>query len=81
MFPNPANQEFTFGLPADVHPASEWRIIDQRGITVMEGNFEGAINGLKAVNISGLSNEVYFVVMTGSRGVIVRKKLVVMNRN
>jgi len=81
MFPNPANQEFTFGLPADVHPTSQWRIIDQRGVTVMEGNFEGAVNGLKPVNVSGLSNEVYFVVMTGSRGVTVRKKLVVMNRN
>ncbi len=81
MFPNPANQEFTFGLPADVHAGSQWRIIDQRGITVLEGDFEGVVNGMKQVNVSGLANEIYFVIMTGPKGVTVRKKLVVMNRN
>ena len=81
LFPNPANQEFTFGLPADVHPSSQWRIIDQRGVTVLEGNFENAVNGLKPVAVSELANAVYFVVMTGPNGVTVRKKLIVLNRN
>lgn len=81
MFPNPANQEFSFGLPADVHPSSQWRIIDQRGVTVLEGDFSDAVNGLKTVQVSGLSNAVYFVVMTGPQGAIVRKKLIVLNRN
>jgi PKD repeat protein len=81
MFPNPANNQFTFGIPADVYPGSQWQIIDQRGVTVLEGNFEGAVNGLKEVNVAELANAVYFVVMTGPKGVIVRKKLMVMNRN
>jgi hypothetical protein len=81
LFPNPANQQFTFGLPADVHPASQWRVIDQRGVTVLEGNFEDAVNGLKQVTISELANAVYFVVMTGPQGATVRKKLIVLNRN
>lgn len=81
MFPNPANKEFTFGLPADVHPASQWAIIDQRGVTVLEGNFEDTVNGIKPINISELANAVYFVVITGPEGATVRKKLVVMNRN
>jgi hypothetical protein len=81
MFPNPANNQFTFGIPAEVYPGSQWQIIDQRGVTVLEGNFEGAVNGLKEVNVAELANAVYFVVMTGPKGVTVRKKLMVMNRN
>ncbi|MDZ7650120.1 MAG: T9SS type A sorting domain-containing protein [Cytophagales bacterium] len=81
MFPNPANNQFTFGIPADVYPGSQWQIIDQRGVTVLEGNFEGAVNGMKEVNVAELANAVYFVVMTGPSGVTVRKKLMVMNRN
>jgi hypothetical protein len=81
MFPNPANQEFTFGLPANVHPSSQWRILDQRGVTVLDGDFSDAVNGLKNVQVSGLSNAVYFVVMTGPQGATVRKKLIVLNRN
>ncbi|MBL7871773.1 MAG: hypothetical protein JNM78_09200, partial [Cyclobacteriaceae bacterium] len=81
LFPNPANLEFTFGLPAHVHPSSQWRIIDQRGVTVLEGNFEDAVNGLKQVSVAELANAVYFVVMTGPNGATVRKKLIVLNRN
>ncbi|MBK8292953.1 MAG: T9SS type A sorting domain-containing protein [Flammeovirgaceae bacterium] len=81
IFPNPANNQFTFGIPAEVYPGSQWQIIDQRGVTVLEGNFEGAVNGLKEVNVAELANAVYFVVMTGPKGVTVRKKLMVMNRN
>jgi hypothetical protein len=81
MFPNPANNEFTFGLPASVHPASQWAIIDQRGVTVMDGNFDNSVNGMKQIDVSQLANAVYFVVITGPEGATVRKKLVVMNRN
>jgi len=81
LFPNPANQEFSFGLPAEVHPSSQWKIIDQRGVIVLEGNFEGAVNGIKQVIVSELANAVYFVVMTGPNGATVRKKLIILNRN
>jgi hypothetical protein len=82
MFPNPANQVFDFGLPAKLPRGTSWRIIDQRGVTVLTGDFENAVNGKKQVNISELTNEVYFVLITSPEGnAIVRKKLVVMNRN
>jgi hypothetical protein len=81
LYPNPANQEFSFGLPAAVHPSSQWKIIDQRGVVVLEGNFEGTVNGIKQVAVSELANAVYFVIMTGPNGATVRKKLIVLNRN
>jgi len=81
VFPNPASLEFNFGLPAEVAPGTSWRILDQRGITVLSGDFEGAVNGIKPVDISGLANAVYYVVMTSPQGATVHKKLVVVNRN
>jgi hypothetical protein len=82
IYPNPANQQFTFGLPADVPTGSQWKLIDQRGVTVLSGDFAGAIQGKKQINISDLANEMYFVVITSQQGkAIVRKKLMVMNRN
>lgn len=48
---------------------------------MLEGNFEGAVNGMKVINVEELANAVYFVVMTGPKGGTVRKKLMVMNRN
>jgi len=81
VFPNPASLEFNFGLPAEMAPGTCWKILDQRGITVLKGDFEGAINGIKPVDISGLANAVYYVVMTSPQGATVHRKLVVVNRN
>ncbi|HRG11355.1 MAG TPA: hypothetical protein PLJ08_22465, partial [Cyclobacteriaceae bacterium] len=81
IFPNPASLEFKFGLPADVAPGTSWRILDQRGITVLSGDFEGAVNGIKPIDISELANAVYYVVMTSPQGATVHRKLVVVNRN
>jgi hypothetical protein len=81
IFPNPASLEFKFGLPADVAPGTSWKILDQRGITVLSGDFEGAVNGIKLVDISELANAVYYVVMTSPQGATVHRKLVVVNRN
>jgi hypothetical protein len=51
-------------------------------VTVLKGDFEGAVEGKKQINISDLANEMYFVLITNQEGkAIVRKKLMVMNRN
>ncbi|MBX2893854.1 MAG: autotransporter-associated beta strand repeat-containing protein [Cyclobacteriaceae bacterium] len=81
IFPNPASLEFNFGLPTDVAPGTTWRIIDQRGVSVLAGDFEGVVNGIKPVDISELANAVYYVVLTSPQGAAVHKKLVVVNRN
>lgn len=81
IFPNPASLEFNFGLPAEVAPGTSWKILDQRGIAVLSGDFEGAVNGIKRIDISELANAVYYVVMTSPQGATVHRKLVVVNRN
>ena len=81
IFPNPANREFKFGLPEEISAESKWKIIDQRGIIVLEGDFTKSINGLLPVDISMLSNAMYYVIISGPDDAIVRKKLMIMNRN
>ena len=81
LFPNPANGVFSFGIPGEIHPESQWKIIDQRGISVVHGDFSKSTNGLLQVDVSALSNAMYYVVISGPGGTTVRKKLMVMNRN
>ena len=81
LFPNPANGEFNFGIPGEVHPESQWKLLDQRGVSVLTGDFAKATNGLLPVDVSSLPNAMYFVVISSPGGHAVRKKLMVMNRN
>jgi hypothetical protein len=82
VFPNPANQQFNFSLPEGNFKGSSWQIIDQRGVKVMNGNFDRAANGLLEVEIAHLPNEMYYIIITGQDGnTTIRKKLMIMNKN
>jgi hypothetical protein len=81
IYPNPANGKFNFGLPGDFPANCIWKIADQRGVNVMGGDFNDAVNGTKSVDISSIPNGVYFVAI-GAPGVNpVYRKLVVLNSN
>jgi hypothetical protein len=81
VYPNPANKEFNFAIPGEILPETRWEIIDQRGVSVLKGDFTRSANGLLPVDVASLANAIYYVVINGEGGVIVRKKLIVMNRN
>jgi hypothetical protein len=81
IYPNPANGKFNFSLPGDFPSNCIWKISDQRGINVMTGNFNDAFNGVKSVDISALTNGVYFVAIGAPDRNPVYKKLVVLNSN
>jgi len=81
IYPNPANGQFNFEIPDGSAAGYSWKVSDQRGVVVREGNFEGAIDHLKQVDVSNLANAVYFVIITGPGKSVVYQKLVVMNQN
>ena len=81
LYPNPANGKFSLGLPGDFPNGCIWKIADQRGINVMAGDFKDAIGGVKTVEVSSLSNGVYFVAIGAPDRKPVYKKLVVLNAN
>ncbi|NOS94021.1 MAG: PKD domain-containing protein, partial [Cyclobacteriaceae bacterium] len=67
IYPNPANGKFNFAVPSEFPSGHIWKISDQRGIVVMKGDFNDGANGVKTVDISGLINGVYFVLI-GAEG-------------
>jgi len=81
VFPNPANGLFNFEIPEGKVTGYAWKLSDQRGVIVQEGDFEDAINSRKQVDISSLANGVYFVIISGPGKSVVYQKLVIMNRN
>ncbi len=81
IFPNPANNEFNFAIPGDIQAGTQWNIIDQRGVSVLKGDFTRSANGLLQVDVSTLTNAMYYVIISGPGGTTVRNKLMVMNRN
>ena len=81
IYPNPANGSFNFELPNGSSIGYSWKLSDQRGVVVQKGDFEDAIERHKQVDISGLANGVYFVIITGPGKSVVYQKLVIMNRN
>ncbi|MEQ8364378.1 MAG: PKD-like domain-containing protein, partial [Cyclobacteriaceae bacterium] len=81
MYPNPSNGEVNFGLPSNNMEGYTWRIADQRGVVMIEGDFDNGVSGVVSVGVSDLPNGVYHVIITGRNNSASYKKLVVMNRN
>ncbi|MEK6783094.1 MAG: PKD-like domain-containing protein [Bacteroidota bacterium] len=81
IFPNPANGSFNFELPEGSASGFTWKLADQRGVVLQKGDFDDAFNNRMQVDISGVANGVYFVIIAGPGKSIVYQKLVIMNRN
>jgi PKD domain/PKD-like domain/Secretion system C-terminal sorting domain len=81
IYPNPANGKFNFGVPGNFPSGYVWKIADQRGIFLLKGDFNEATNGVKTVDISTLTNGVYFVLIGAEGATPVYRKLVVMNQD
>ena len=81
IYPNPANGKFNFALPGNFPAGYVWKIADQRGIFIMKGDFDDAVNGIKTVDVSSVINGVYFILIGAEGKVPVYKKLVVINQN
>ncbi|MGC4022932.1 MAG: hypothetical protein QM734_13810 [Cyclobacteriaceae bacterium] len=76
----PRSEDSIFSLPGDFPEGSLWKISDQRGgINVLGGEFRGAINGIKTVDISSLISGVYIVAVAAPGTTPVYRKLVVLN--
>ncbi|MFM8744874.1 MAG: T9SS type A sorting domain-containing protein, partial [Cytophagales bacterium] len=81
MYPNPvANGKLYLAVPQEFLPTGSWKIADQRGVFVEQGDFHNSSEGVKAVDVSQLANGVYFVWMSAAGKTPIYRKLVVINR-
>jgi len=82
LYPNPASKVLKMAVPGTLGREYSWRMIDQRGVTVLEGLLKSDFtDGPQEVDVSGLANGIYFMsIQTGSQSVVF-KKVAVMNKN
>jgi hypothetical protein len=79
IYPNPASMNVNFRhdevLPYDY----EWKVIDQRGVTVLKGELKRDLRTPQQVDVSHIANGIYFLqIQTGDRS-IMYKKIAIMN--
>jgi hypothetical protein len=69
-----------FALENPITRDYTYRIIDQRGITILEGTLNHDLRTPQEVELTALSNGIYFVQFRTENKVVVYKKIAVMNR-
>ena len=80
VYPNPASKHISFALENPLTRNYTYRIIDQRGVTILEGELNHDLSVPQQVELNVLSNGIYFVQFRAKEKVILYKKIAVMNR-
>src|SRR5690606_21444418 len=81
VFPNPASKEVWFALDNLLSHDYTYRIIDPRGVTTLEGSLNDDLRVPQNVDLTVLSNGIYFVQFRNADNkVVTYRKLAVMNR-
>jgi len=82
VYPNPANGKLFLGVPPDQSAEGfTWKLIDQRGVIVKQGDFNELINSAREIAVGDIANGMYIIQLTGPGHSVVHKKVMVMNRN
>ncbi|MDX1629643.1 MAG: PKD domain-containing protein, partial [Fulvivirga sp.] len=79
IYPNPVNGVLNFGLEGRLLEDYNWKIVDQRGLTLLEGNHNFEDRN-KATRTDELANGIYYVVIGTKDKPLMYKKLAIMNR-
>lgn len=82
IYPNPASNKLNILSPVNLIRQYRWKMIDQRGIEVMDGDLQQDFSvGPQQIDVSPLANGIYFMsIQTGEKSIIYRK-IAIMNRN
>jgi hypothetical protein len=80
VYPNPASKQINFALENPLTRDYTYRIIDQRGVTILEGELNHDLQTPQEVELTQLSNGIYFVQFRSAGKVVLYRKIGVMNR-
>jgi hypothetical protein len=79
VYPNPASTTMNLRLENVLPTDYQWKVVDQRGVVVLEGKLNRDLRTPQQVDISRIANGIYFLqIQTGSRS-LMYKKIAVMN--
>ncbi len=81
IYPNPASQNIKLYLGDKLNRDYTWKLIDQRGITVLQGDVNRDLTTPQQIDVTRIANGIYFMaIQTGDRSVLYTK-VAVMNEN
>ena len=80
VYPNPASKHVNFALENPLSRDYTYRIIDQRGVTILEGNLNHDLTTPQQVDLNVLWNGIYFVQFRTQGKLVTYRKVAVMNR-
>lgn len=84
IYPNPANTEYHFGIPAKMAATGDaftWKMADQRGVIVRGGDFSQSINGQIGVDVQNLAAGMYIIGIEGPNKAVSYHKLMVIHHH
>ncbi|MFZ2906335.1 MAG: PKD domain-containing protein [Cyclobacteriaceae bacterium] len=81
IYPNPASNQLNFASEYRLMEGYTYSIVDQRGITVLEGDLKEDIFNPQQVELDKVTNGIYFVIISRGGRALVHRKIAVMNRN
>ncbi len=79
LYPNPVNGVLNFYLPDHLYGTYGYQLIDQRGVTMLQGNMD-FVDDRFSLDTWDLANGVYYVIITLNDEPVTQRKIVVMNR-
>ncbi|HPH47569.1 MAG TPA: T9SS type A sorting domain-containing protein, partial [Chryseolinea sp.] len=81
MYPNPVSNTLNLQLESELHHDYVWKMIDQRGIVVLEGKVNRDLSSPQQVDVSRLASGIYFMAIQSGEKSVVYRKIAVINRN
>ncbi|HYG01699.1 MAG TPA: T9SS type A sorting domain-containing protein, partial [Chryseosolibacter sp.] len=81
VYPNPASKIVNLYLDDILHGEYHWQIIDQRGVSVLQGDLNNDLRTPQQIAIGELSNGVYFIKLADETNAVMYRKIVILNRN
>ena len=79
VYPNPASRYVNFYLENPLTNNYNWEIVDQRGITVLDGALNHDLSTPQQVEIRDLANGIYFVRIMLTDKTMVYRKIAILN--
>ena len=80
VYPNPADEIINFKINESALERYTWKIVDQRGVTMLQGEMNFDSDGIFSVESRDLPNGVYYAILGIDDTAVIYRKLAIMNR-
>ncbi len=81
IYPNPVSNTLNLQTDNKLHQDYKWKLIDQRGVIMLEGKLNRDLSSPQQVDVSKLAGGIYFMAIQSGEKSVVYRKIAVINRN